>query len=476
MSGGIARGRLTEERKAWRKNHPHGFVAKPETLPDGTVNLMVWHCTIPGKPGTDWEGGYYPLTMHFSEDYPSKPPKCKFPQGFFHPNVYPSGTVCLSILNEDSGWRPAITVKQILVGIQDLLVQPNASDPAQTEGYHLYIQCADHRKGTRSPSPSLGHVDVAYLHGRPYSLLRSSNPPPLLSATSTAASGDGAPAAGPCGSAYSRSTPVRGLCSPHLPTVFHDQVRTLFVAGLPEDVKPREIYNLFREFPGYQSSNLRPPTSSNNQGMVFDLEKGSTLYIDLAKSNSRSKRLRAGVGSVHMPGMGNSAYNTIGYPSTQSIGNVDGGSVSEAATKSSNTPCPTLFVANLGPTCSEEELMQVFSRCRGFLKLKMQSTYGAPVAFVDFQDTACSTEALGHLQGTVLYSSTSGEGMRLEYPFKQVARLTFSAVSFPLLFQAGACFRTSFLVLLFYVVIRHLLNPEFRFAKSRMGLRSKKSR
>lgn len=31
------------------------------------------------------------------------------------------------------------------------------------------------------------------------------------------------------------------------------------------------------------------------QGMVFDLEKGSTLYIDLAKSNSRSKRIRAGI-------------------------------------------------------------------------------------------------------------------------------------------------------------------------------------
>ncbi|XP_073158680.1 uncharacterized protein [Henckelia pumila] len=72
--------------------------------------------------------------MHFSEDYPSKPPKYKFSQGFFHPNIYPSGTVCLSILNEDSGWRPAITVKQILVGIQDLLDQPNPSDPAQTEG------------------------------------------------------------------------------------------------------------------------------------------------------------------------------------------------------------------------------------------------------------------------------------------------------------------------------------------------------
>ncbi|KAL0907588.1 hypothetical protein M5K25_022005 [Dendrobium thyrsiflorum] len=89
---------------------------------------------------TEWEGGYFPLTLHFSEDYPSKPPKCKFPPGFFHPNVYPSGTVCLSILNEDSGWRPAITVKQILVGIQDLLDQPNPADPAQTDGYHLFIQ------------------------------------------------------------------------------------------------------------------------------------------------------------------------------------------------------------------------------------------------------------------------------------------------------------------------------------------------
>ncbi|CAK7347507.1 unnamed protein product [Dovyalis caffra] len=138
--GGIARGRLAEERKSWRKNHPHGFVAKPDSSPDGSLDLMVWKCIIPGKPGTDWEGGYFPLTLHFSEDYPSKPPKCKFPQGFFHPNIYPSGTVCLSILNEDYGWRPAITVKQILVGIQDLLDQPNPADPAQTDGYQLFVQ------------------------------------------------------------------------------------------------------------------------------------------------------------------------------------------------------------------------------------------------------------------------------------------------------------------------------------------------
>ncbi|KAF7130350.1 hypothetical protein RHSIM_Rhsim10G0113800 [Rhododendron simsii] len=264
--------------------------------------------------------------------------------------------------------------------------------------------------------------------------------------------------------------PFASYAPPHYPQSSHDQVRTLFVAGLPEDVKPREIYNLFHEFPGYESSHLRSPTSSSQpfafavfmdqqsavaaiqalNGMVFDLEKGSTLYVDLAKSNSRSKRSRiddgkpgsekrtkgsasfsggipdTGVGSGHMPGIGNSAYNTIGYPSTQRT------AIQPAmlyGTKccpikkqqnSSATACPTIFVANLGPTCMEEELIQVFSSFPGFLKLKMQSTYGAPVAFVDFQDTASSTEALNHLQGTKLYSSPPGEGMRLEYPSKAI--------------------------------------------------------
>jgi ubiquitin-protein ligase len=36
---------------------------------------MKWKCHIPGKTKTDWEGGYFPLTIEFSEDYPSKPPK-----------------------------------------------------------------------------------------------------------------------------------------------------------------------------------------------------------------------------------------------------------------------------------------------------------------------------------------------------------------------------------------------------------------
>jgi len=99
---------------------------------------MKWETGIPGKQGTDWEGGVYKVSLEFSEEYPSKPPKCKFVPPLFHPNVYPSGTICLSILNEEEGWRPAITIKQMLLGVQDLLDDPNPSSPAQSEAYNLF--------------------------------------------------------------------------------------------------------------------------------------------------------------------------------------------------------------------------------------------------------------------------------------------------------------------------------------------------
>mmetsp|Transcript_24724 Transcript_24724/g.39857 ORF Transcript_24724/g.39857 Transcript_24724/m.39857 type:complete len:160 (-) Transcript_24724:225-704(-) len=139
----LARKRLATERREWRKSHPHGFYARPEKKSDGSQDLMMWVCGIPGKKNTLWEGGVYKVTMKFSADYPTKPPKCQFKPPLFHPNVYPSGTICLSILDEDKGWKPGITVKQILLGIQALLTEPNIKDPAQQEAFDLYRENRD---------------------------------------------------------------------------------------------------------------------------------------------------------------------------------------------------------------------------------------------------------------------------------------------------------------------------------------------
>ena len=47
---GIARGRLRAERKAWRKDHPYGFYARPTSNEDGSTNLMLWSCGFSSWP------------------------------------------------------------------------------------------------------------------------------------------------------------------------------------------------------------------------------------------------------------------------------------------------------------------------------------------------------------------------------------------------------------------------------------------
>ena len=195
-----------------------GFVAKPQTLPDGSQDLLNWEVVIPGKDGTIWEGARIPMSMcaettrrsavpcplappraasprvtaaadarhscccrccrcnrcrcrrrcrrgrrrrrrrcsrsralHaprsrrvFTEDYPNKPPMCKFKlvantgKPLFHPNVYPSGKICLSLLDAEKSWKPSLTIKHLLIGIQTLLDDPNNADPAQEEPYKAY--------------------------------------------------------------------------------------------------------------------------------------------------------------------------------------------------------------------------------------------------------------------------------------------------------------------------------------------------
>ncbi|ODQ76977.1 hypothetical protein BABINDRAFT_163882, partial [Babjeviella inositovora NRRL Y-12698] len=136
----LCKNRLQEERKQWRKDHPFGFFAKPVKSTDGALDLQNWTAGIPGKPNTLWANAVFPVTISFPDDYPAKPPKVRFPAGFYHPNVYPSGTVCLSILNEEKDWRPAMTLKQLCLGVQELLDTPNPDSPAQEPAWKAFMK------------------------------------------------------------------------------------------------------------------------------------------------------------------------------------------------------------------------------------------------------------------------------------------------------------------------------------------------
>ncbi len=107
---------------------------------------MFWECAIPGKVGTLWEGGLYKLTLKFESTYPATAPKCQFSTMLPHPNIFPSGSVCLSIIGSD--WKPSITIKQILLGIQELLTSPNPKSPANEPYYHMYRSNLKHYEQT----------------------------------------------------------------------------------------------------------------------------------------------------------------------------------------------------------------------------------------------------------------------------------------------------------------------------------------
>merc|ERR1711936_175931 len=90
-----------------------------------------------------------------------------------------------------------------------------------------------------------------------------------------------------------------------------EEVRTLFVSGLPMDTKPRELYLLFRAYEGYEGSLLKV-TSKNGktaspvgfvtftsrasaeaakqdlqQGVRFDPDLPQTIRLEFAKSNTK---------------------------------------------------------------------------------------------------------------------------------------------------------------------------------------------
>ncbi|SAM05705.1 hypothetical protein [Absidia glauca] len=79
-----------------------------------------------------------------------------------------------------------------------------------------------------------------------------------------------------------------------------------------------------------------------------------------------------------------------------------------------NPPCNTLYVGNLPPNTSEDELKQMFSKCVGYKRLSFRHKSNGPMCFVEFADVMCATQALQDLYGNPLSNSVKG-GIRLSF-------------------------------------------------------------
>ncbi|RWW38477.1 hypothetical protein BHE74_00056283 [Ensete ventricosum] len=99
------------------------------------------------------DGGYFNALMSFPSNYPNSPPSVRFTSEMWHPNVYPDGRVCISILHppgdDPNGyelaserWMPVHTLKvssfyvqveSIVLSIISMLSSPNDESPANVE-------------------------------------------------------------------------------------------------------------------------------------------------------------------------------------------------------------------------------------------------------------------------------------------------------------------------------------------------------
>uniref|UniRef100_A0A8C2NZT4 UBC core domain-containing protein n=1 Tax=Capra hircus TaxID=9925 RepID=A0A8C2NZT4_CAPHI len=156
---GTALKRLMAEYKQLTLNPPEGIVAGPmneENFFEWEALIIRWlgpvmpisflwgsafgrRMTSPsvfvsnrGPEDTCFEFGVFPAILSFPLDYPLSPPKMRFTCEMFHPNIYPDGRVCISILHapgddpmgyESSAerWSPVQSVEKILLSVVSML-------------------------------------------------------------------------------------------------------------------------------------------------------------------------------------------------------------------------------------------------------------------------------------------------------------------------------------------------------------------
>jgi len=122
-------------------------------VPDES-NLFEWDVAIFGPPGTLYEGGYFKAHMSFPSGYPYSPPTFRFLTKMWHPNIYESGDVCISILHPpvddpQSGelpserWNPTQNVRTILLSVISLLNEPNTFSPANVDASVMFRKWRD---------------------------------------------------------------------------------------------------------------------------------------------------------------------------------------------------------------------------------------------------------------------------------------------------------------------------------------------
>lgn len=96
---------------------------------------------ITGPASTPFAGGEFRVRLELGPDYPTAPPKGWFLTKIFHPNVGPTGDICVSSLKKD--WKPELGMRHTLMAIRCLLICPFAESALNEEAGKLLLEDYD---------------------------------------------------------------------------------------------------------------------------------------------------------------------------------------------------------------------------------------------------------------------------------------------------------------------------------------------
>jgi ubiquitin-protein ligase len=136
--------RLMKEYKQLEKEpSPYYSVEMDET------NCLKWNVLIfvPDEESPFYQGVFKCMFI-FPPTYPNKPPEFKFISKVPHPNIYPDGKVCISILHEGKDeygyehiserWNPTHSVDSVIMSVIYMLSNPNFESPANVDASVLW--------------------------------------------------------------------------------------------------------------------------------------------------------------------------------------------------------------------------------------------------------------------------------------------------------------------------------------------------
>ena len=118
-------------------------------------NILEFTLSITPDEG-QYTGGKFTFTFNMSQNYPHEPPKVRCQQKIYHPNIDLEGKVCLNILRED--WKPVLNLNAVIVGLQFLFLEPNASDPLNKEAADDLRQSRDNFRRNVKTAMSGGSI------------------------------------------------------------------------------------------------------------------------------------------------------------------------------------------------------------------------------------------------------------------------------------------------------------------------------